>query len=100
MVLLPPPPCSAIRELNGESPCFGSSTTTMVPILTRIYRPITSSLGLRRQPGQIDAPIYFALGRMPRRPLGHAADLGDAGPRHGFLADGDAVADRLAAIQH
>src|ERR1700687_5284204 len=32
----PRPPCSAICELNGESPCFGSSTTTMVPIFTRL----------------------------------------------------------------
>ena len=30
-----PPPCSAIFELNGESPCFGSSTTTTVPRPTR-----------------------------------------------------------------
>ena len=37
---------------------------------------------------------------MPGRPFGHAADLGDAGPGHGFLADGDAVADRLAVIEH
>ena len=37
---------------------------------------------------------------MPGRPFGHAANLGDAGPGHGFFADGDAVADRLAAIQH
>ena len=37
---------------------------------------------------------------MPGRPLGHAADFGDTGPRHRFLADGDAVADRLATIQH
>src|ERR1700733_4446202 len=53
-----PPPCSAIAELNGESPCFGSSTTTMVPILTRLYRSITSSLVIRMQPEEIDAPIY------------------------------------------
>jgi hypothetical protein len=30
-----PPPCRAIFELNGESPCFGSSTTTTVPTPTR-----------------------------------------------------------------
>src|ERR1700736_3079613 len=52
------PPCSAICELNGESPCFGSSTTTMEPILTRLYRSMTSSLVIRMQPEEIDAPIY------------------------------------------
>src|SRR4051812_39955668 len=57
-IVLPPPPCSAIRELNGESPCFGSSTTTMVPVLTRLYRSMTSSLVIRMQPGERDAPIY------------------------------------------
>ena len=31
-----PPPCRAICELNGESPCCGSSTTTMVPTFTRL----------------------------------------------------------------
>ncbi len=35
-VAVPPPPCSAILELYGESPCLGSSTTTMVPCLTRL----------------------------------------------------------------
>src|SRR5262245_26896371 len=30
-----PPPCSAIFELNGESPCLGSSTTTTVPTAAR-----------------------------------------------------------------
>ena len=34
--IAPPPPCSAICELNGESPCCGSSTTTMVPTFTRL----------------------------------------------------------------
>src|SRR6266550_5590576 len=53
-----PPPCKAICELNGESPCFGSSTTTMVPIFTRLYRSITSSLVMRMQPDEIDAPLY------------------------------------------
>src|SRR4030088_1382188 len=55
---LRPPPCSAICELNGESPCFGSSTTTMAPIFTRLYRSITSSLVMRMQPEEIEAPIY------------------------------------------
>src|ERR1700676_1405602 len=45
-------------------------------------------------------PLDLALGRMPGRPLGHAADLGDAGPCHGFFADGNAVADRLAVVEH
>ena len=54
----------------------------------------------RRHEGRNAEPLDFALGRMPGRPLGHAADLGDAGPGHGFLADGDAVADRLAVIEH
>ena len=54
----------------------------------------------RRHEGRNAEPLDFALGRMPGRPLGHAADLGDAGPRHRFLADGDAVADRLAVIEH
>jgi hypothetical protein len=31
-----PPPCRAICGLNGESPLCGSSTTTMVPTLTRL----------------------------------------------------------------
>src|SRR5712672_455755 len=53
-----PPPCSAICELNGESPCLGSSTTTIVPIFTRLYRSITSSFVIRMQPEEIDAPIY------------------------------------------
>ena len=53
-----PPPCSAICELYGESPWCGSSTTTMVPILTRLYRSITSSFVMRMQPEEIDAPIY------------------------------------------
>src|SRR3954463_7498337 len=53
-----PPPCSAIFELNGESPCLGSSPTTMPPILTRSYRSIASSLVIRMQPEEIDAPIY------------------------------------------
>ena len=44
--------------------------------------------------------LDFAGGRMPGRPFGHAADLGDAGPGHRFLADGDAVANGLAAIHH
>ncbi len=39
-------------------------------------------------------------GRRPGRPFGLAADLGDARPGQRFIADGDAVADRLAAIQH
>ena len=34
--IMAPPPCSAICELNGESPCFGSRTTTMVPTLARL----------------------------------------------------------------
>ena len=33
---LVPPPCSAILELYGESPCLGSSTTTTVPCFTRL----------------------------------------------------------------
>ena len=37
-------------------------------------------------------------GGRPFRPFGHVADLGNAGEREGFLADGDAVADRLAAV--
>jgi hypothetical protein len=37
-------------------------------------------------------------GGRPFRPFGHVADFGDAGEREGFLADGDAIADRLAAI--
>ena len=53
-----PPPCSAICELNGESPWCGSSTTTTVPTFTRLYRSITSSLVIRMQPEEIDAPIY------------------------------------------
>src|SRR5262245_36081778 len=36
-------------------------------------------------------------GRNPVRPLRHLADAGHARPRHRFLADRDAVADRLAA---
>ena len=48
----------ANAELNGESPWCGSSTTTMVPIFTRLYRTITSSLVIRMQPEEIDAPIY------------------------------------------
>ncbi len=36
-------------------------------------------------------------GRRPFRPFRHVADAGDAGEGEGFLADGDAVADRLAA---
>ena len=44
--------------------------------------------------------LDFTRGGVPGWPLGHAADLGDAGPRHGLFADGDAVTDRLAAIQH
>ncbi len=59
----------------------------------RIVRP-------RRHEGRNPEPCDFTLGRMPGRPFGHAADLGDAGPSHGFLADRDAVADRLAAIEH
>ena len=62
----------------------------------RAHRIIRS----RRHEGRHAEPLDFARGRMPGRPLGHAADLGDAGPRHGFLADGDAVADRLAVVQH
>ncbi len=56
----PPRPlaCSAIFGLNGESPCLGSSTTTMVPSFTRLYRSITSSLVNRMQPEEIDSPIY------------------------------------------
>src|SRR5262249_8464147 len=53
-----PPPCRAICELNGESPFLGSSTTTMVPTFTRLYRSIASSLVRRMQPEEIDAPIY------------------------------------------
>ena len=37
---------------------------------------------------------------MPGRPLGLAADLGDTRPGHRLFADGDAVADRLAVLQH
>ena len=33
---LPLPPCRAIFELKGESPCLGSSTTTTVPCFTRL----------------------------------------------------------------
>ena len=57
-------------------------------------------VGARRHEGRNAETLDLALGRMPGRPLGHAADLGDAGPSHGFLADGDAVADRLAVIEH
>jgi len=39
-------------------------------------------------------------GRRPGRPFRHAADLGHARPSQCFLADGDAVADRLAIGQH
>src|SRR5258707_5366608 len=53
-----------------------------------------------RHEGRNAEPLDFALGWMPGRPLGHAADLGDARPRHRILADGDAIADRLAVIEH
>src|ERR1051326_3401996 len=39
--------------------------------------------------------LLLAGGRRPARPLLHAADLGDAAPDLGVLADGYAVADRL-----
>src|SRR3954452_15068114 len=52
------PPCKAICELNGESPCFGSRTTTTVPRPTRSNRSMTSSLVMRIQPDEIEAPIY------------------------------------------
>src|ERR1700746_1763022 len=43
---------------HGVSPWCGSSTTTMVPIFTRLYRSITSSLVIRMQPDEIEEPIY------------------------------------------
>jgi hypothetical protein len=61
---------------------------------TRAHRIV----GTGRHIGGNAEPRDFALGRMPGRPLGLAANLGDAGPGHGFLADGDAVADRLAVL--
>ena len=42
----------------------------------------------------------LAGGRRPGRPFGHVADLGDARPALGLLADGHAVADRLLAGLH
>src|SRR5205085_2814847 len=57
-------------------------------------------IGPRRNEFWYAEPRDFAWRRVPGRPLGHAADFGDTGPRHRFLADGDAVADRLATIQH
>jgi hypothetical protein len=36
----------------------------------------------------------------PFRPFRHVADAGDAGEGEGFLADGDAITDRLAAVLH
>ena len=45
-------------EPKGESLWCGASTTTMVPIFTRLYRSITSSFVKRMQPEEIDEPIY------------------------------------------
>ena len=45
-------------------------------------------------------PLVDFGGGGPVRPFGHVADPGDAGERQGFFADGDAVADRLAAVLH
>ena len=58
----------------------------------RIVRPGATKFGTPER--------EISRGRMPGRPLGLAADLGDARPGHGFFADGDAVADRLAAVLH
>src|SRR5437764_14472897 len=53
----PEPPDSATCGLNGESPCLGASTTTTVPIFTRLKRSITSSLVMRMQPDEIAEPM-------------------------------------------
>ena len=143
MIGLLPPPWRAICELNGESPCFGSSTTTTVPSPTRsiqidhvlighadaagrdrcadifrlvgavnseqrvlaagieVKRPGTHRIiGTGRHEFRYAEPRDFPRGRMPGRPFGFAANLGDTGPCHGFFADGDAVSDRLAAVEH
>ena len=39
-------------------PCPGAKTTTIAPILTRLYRSMTSSLVMRMQPEEIACPIY------------------------------------------
>ena len=44
-----------------------------------------------------DALVDIGRGR-PFRPFRHVADAGDAGEGESFLADGDAITDRLAAI--
>ena len=45
-------------EVVGESPEPGASTTTGVPILTRLNRSIASSLVRRMQPDEIADPMY------------------------------------------
>src|SRR5207247_10272796 len=50
--------------------------------------------------GNVGHAVLDLGGGRPRRPFLHPSDLGDAGPGEGFLADGDAVADRLALRQH
>ena len=57
-MLVLPPNAICEPEPNGESPWCGASTTTMVPIFTRLYRSITSSFVIRMQPEEIDWPIY------------------------------------------
>src|SRR6185437_11773869 len=66
-----------------------------------VHRPRAHRVvGARRHIARHAQPLDLARGRVPGRPLRHGADLGDAGPGHRLFAHGDAVADRLATIEH
>ena len=58
-------------DATWPGPCFGPNTITCVPVFTRLYRSIASSLVIRMQPDEIACPIYsgwflivFATGTM------------------------------------
>ncbi len=84
-------PAGWCRECGTACPCRPNTDNRARP--HRIIRAGGTNVGTPRR-------SISPLVGMPGRPLGHRTDLGNARPRHGLFADGDAIADRLAAIHH